>query len=62
MIAIDRKVLVVGHHNSLRALMSMMEDTSIEEIISRPIIRGIPMVYRLDDELNFLSRAELFDE
>ncbi len=62
MIAIDRKVLVVGHHNSIRALMSMMEDTNIEEIISRPIIRGIPMVYRLDDELNFLSRAELFDD
>ena len=62
MIAIDRKVLVVAHHNSIRALMSMMEDTSIEEITNRPIIRGIPLVYRLDDELNVLSRAELFDE
>lgn len=62
MIAIDRKILVVGHHNSIRALMSMMEDAPVEEIINRPIIRGIPMVYRLDDDLNFISRSELLDE
>lgn len=42
--------------------MSMMEDTSIEEIINRPIVRGVPIVYKLDDEMKFISKEELSDE
>lgn len=59
MLAIGRSILVVAHHNSMRALMSMIEDAPIEEIIARPVLRGIPVVYTLDEELRFSSRTEL---
>lgn len=59
MLAIGRSILVVAHHNSTRALMSMIEDAPIEEIIERPVQRGVPLVYTLDDEMRFVSRTEL---
>ncbi len=59
MVAIDRKVLVVGHHNSIRALMSMMENLPIEAVVEREITRGVPMIYTLNDDLTFLSSRKL---
>lgn len=56
-------VLVVAHGNSLRALVMRLEGVGPDEIQNRNIPTGIPLVYRLDDELGvlgqrYLARAE----
>lgn len=54
-----RKVLIVSHYNSTRALMSMIEGIPIEQIVQHPVRRGVPVVYRLHEDLRFESRKEL---
>jgi 2,3-bisphosphoglycerate-dependent phosphoglycerate mutase len=46
-----RRVLVVAHGNSLRALVKHLEGISDEDIPSLDIPTGIPRVYELDDDL-----------
>ncbi len=58
-VEIGRKVLVVSHYNSTRALISMIEGIPIEEIVQHPVRRGVPVVYQLDGEMRFGSRKEL---
>ncbi len=54
-IAVDveagRRVLIVAHGNSLRALVKHLDGISDEEITGLNIPTGIPLVYRLDDDL-----------
>ncbi|MBU0492542.1 MAG: 2,3-diphosphoglycerate-dependent phosphoglycerate mutase [Chloroflexi bacterium] len=50
-IAQDRRVLIVAHGNSLRALVKYLDDLSDEAIIELNIPTGIPLVYELDSEL-----------
>ncbi len=46
-----RTVLVVAHGNSLRALVKHLDGISDEDIAALNIPTGIPLVYRLDENL-----------
>jgi 2,3-bisphosphoglycerate-dependent phosphoglycerate mutase len=52
-----RHVLVVAHGNSLRALVKHLDDIGDEDIAGLNIPTGIPLVYRLDDDLRPVSRG-----
>jgi 2,3-bisphosphoglycerate-dependent phosphoglycerate mutase len=56
-----RNVLIAAHGNSLRALVKMLDGVSDDEITGFNIPTGIPIEYRLDDDLNPLSREFLGD-
>ena len=46
-----KKVLIVAHGNSLRALIKYLDDISDHGIIGLNIPTGVPLVYELDDQL-----------
>lgn len=46
-----RTVLVAAHGNSLRALVKHLDQISDEDIAGLNIPTGMPLVYRLDDEM-----------
>ena len=46
-----RRVLIVAHGNSLRALVKHLDGMSDEEIVSLNIPTGVPLVYELNDDL-----------
>ena len=52
-----RTVLVAAHGNSLRALVKHLDKISDEDIAGLNIPTGIPLVYRLDDEMQPLERG-----
>lgn len=56
-----RKVLIVAHGNSLRALVKMLDGLSEEEIVKVNIPTGIPLIYELDDDLKAVSSRYLGD-
>ena len=56
-----RKVIVVAHGNSLRALVKYLDDVSDEEIVDVNIPTGIPLVYLLNDDLKPLQQFYLGD-
>ena len=47
-----KKVLIVAHGNSLRALVKYLDDISDKEIVGLNIPTGVPLVYELDDQLS----------
>ncbi len=57
-----RKVVVVAHGNSLRALVKYLDDVSDEQIVELNIPTGIPLVYELDDSLKPIRHYYLGDE
>ena len=60
-LAAGRRVLIAAHGNSLRALVKHLDGMSDDEIAGVNIPTGVPLVYRLDDELHPVSRAYLGD-
>ena len=56
-----KKVLIVAHGNSLRALVMYLDKISEEEIVSLNIPTGIPLVYELDEELRATNHYYLGD-
>lgn len=56
-----RRVLVVAHGNSLRALLKYLKRISDEEITRLNIPTGIPLVVELDDELEYVADRYLGD-
>ncbi len=56
-----RRVLIVAHGNSLRALVKHLDGVSDDEITGLNIPTGIPLVYELDDELRPLRSFYLGD-
>jgi len=46
-----RRVLIVAHGNSLRALVKHLDGISDSDIVERNIPTGMPLVYELDDAL-----------
>ncbi len=56
-----RNVLIAAHGNSLRALVKMLDDVSEDEITGFNIPTGVPLAYKLDDELKPVSREFLGD-
>jgi 2,3-bisphosphoglycerate-dependent phosphoglycerate mutase len=47
-----KRVLMVAHGNTIRALMKYLDGVSNEEIVDVNIPTGVPLVYDLDDELH----------
>jgi len=56
-----KTVLIAAHGNSLRALVKMLDGMSEEDIVGFNIPTGVPLVYRLDENLNSLGREFLGD-
>lgn len=54
--------LIVGHSNSLRAIIKILENHSNEEIISVNIPTGVPLVYDLNKDLNVVNKEYLIDK
>jgi 2,3-bisphosphoglycerate-dependent phosphoglycerate mutase len=52
-----RTVLVAAHGNSLRALVKHLDKVSDDDIAGLNIPTGIPLVYRLDDEVQPVERG-----
>ena len=52
-----RTVLVTAHGNSLRALVKHLDDMSEEAVVGLNIPTGIPLVYRLDEDMRPLERG-----
>ncbi len=57
-----KRVLIVAHGNSLRALVKFLDNMSNDEILSLNIPTGIPLVYNLDIKLNPISKYYLGHE
>lgn len=57
----DKTVLVAAHGNSLRGLVKHLEGIGDDEISSLNIPTGIPLVYRLDENLEALGKGEYLD-
>jgi len=57
-----RRVLIVAHGNSLRALVKHLDGISDEAIADLNIPTGIPLVYELDDALSPVRHYYLGDQ
>ena len=60
-VAAGRRVLIVAHGNSLRALVKHLDGVSDEDIVGLNIPTGIPLVYDLDDRLKATGHRYLGD-
>ena len=56
-----KRILIAAHGNSLRALVKYLDTISEEDIVSRNIPTGIPLVYELDEHLKPLKSYYLGD-
>jgi len=56
-----KKVLIIAHGNSLRALVKHLDDISDKQIVKLNIPTGMPLVYELDDLLNPIKSYYLGD-
>lgn len=56
-----KRVLIVAHGNSLRAMVKYLDDISDAEIPELNIPTGIPLVYELDDKLKAVNHYYLGD-
>ena len=45
-------VLVAAHGNSLRALVMVLERLSTDQIVKRELLTGVPLIYRLNTQLD----------
>ena len=57
-----KRVLIVAHGNSLRALVKYLDKVSDEEILGLNIPTGVPLVYELDENLNPIRHHYLGDQ
>ena len=57
-----RRVIVVAHGNSLRALVKYLDDVSERAIVELNIPTGVPLVYELDAGLRPLKHYYLGDQ
>ena len=53
------KVFIAAHGNSMRALIMELEKLSGEEIVGRELATGVPIVYKLDKDGNYVSKEVL---
>ena len=58
----NKRIIMVGHGNSLRALVKYLQNISDEDIMLLNIPTGIPLVFRLDDSLQPIESFYLADE
>ena len=57
-----KRVLIVAHGNSLRALVKHFENISDDEILNLNIPTGIPLVYDLDSDFRVVNTYYLGDK
>jgi 2,3-bisphosphoglycerate-dependent phosphoglycerate mutase len=57
-----KRVLIVAHGNSLRALVKHLDRMSDDEVIDLNIPTGVPLVYLLNDDLEPLQKFYLGDQ
>ena len=57
-----KRVLIVAHGNSLRALVKYLENVSEQDILELNIPTGVPLVYQLNAELKPLTKFYLGDQ
>ena len=57
-----RRVLIVAHGNSLRALVKYLDNVPESEIVELNIPTGVPLVYELDEALRPLRKYYLGDQ
>ena len=55
----DNNILISAHGNSLRALIMYLEKISEDEIVKLEIATGQPIVYKLDEDLQVISKEIL---
>ncbi len=58
----DKKVIIVAHGNSLRALVKYLDNISDKEIVGLNIPTGIPLIYELDKNLKAVTHYYLGDQ
>ncbi len=58
----NKRMLIVAHGNSLRALVKYLDAVSEEEIVGLNIPTGIPLVYELNERLEAQAHYYLGDE
>ena len=56
-----KRVLIAAHGNSLRALVKYLDDLSDQAILKLNLPTGLPIVYKLDENLRPVSRDYLGD-
>ena len=56
-----KKVLIVAHGNSLRALIQHLENLSQDEIMNVNMPTGIPLAYKLDNNFKILHKEFIGD-
>ena len=57
-----KRVLIVAHGNSLRALVKQFDKLSDDEIVGVNIPTGVPLVYTFDQDVNVLDKRYVGDE
>jgi len=57
-----KSVMVAAHGNSLRAICKYLENMSEEEVLNFNIPTGVPLVYELTYDLQFIKKYYLMDE
>ncbi len=57
-----KRVLVVAHGNSLRALVKYFDKMGDDEIVGVNIPTGVPLVYEFDDNFKVIKHYYLMDE
>ncbi|NJO17899.1 MAG: 2,3-diphosphoglycerate-dependent phosphoglycerate mutase [Thioploca sp.] len=57
-----KRIIIVAHGNSLRALVKYLDEVPNEEIVQLNIPTGIPLVYELDTQLKPIKHYYLGDE
>ena len=57
-----KRVLIVAHGNSLRALVKYFEKISDKEIVDINIPTGIPLVYEFNNDFKVINKYYLGDE
>ncbi|MDP8227492.1 MAG: 2,3-bisphosphoglycerate-dependent phosphoglycerate mutase, partial [Candidatus Celaenobacter polaris] len=58
----NKKVIIVAHGNSLRALVKYLDNISDEKIVGLNIPTGIPLIYELDKNLEAVTHYYLGDQ
>jgi 2,3-bisphosphoglycerate-dependent phosphoglycerate mutase len=56
-----KRVLIVAHGNSLRALVKYLDGVSDADIVEMNIPTGIPLVYELDEDMKPIRHYYLGD-
>ncbi|MBT3216868.1 MAG: 2,3-diphosphoglycerate-dependent phosphoglycerate mutase [Candidatus Marinimicrobia bacterium] len=57
-----KRILIVAHGNSLRALVKYLDNISDEEIVDLNIPTGVPLVYELAEDLKPINHYYLGDQ